>query len=145
MSWTYLLGIEWHEWNVVVFLWACAFCKCSLLNWYYYRIHLLALKTKCITLKAYIPSAIYFLCFSWIFQSTWWWSCGFHFFFNQKLFWSSPLPNLVDPRLSGAEWKWKLVINFSAFFTCVTSSVMEMTYLPPHCFFIFEGTQLCQV
>lgn len=52
--------------------------------------------------------------------------------FISNAFLSSPLPNLVDPRLSVAEWKWKLVIHQSTFFTCVTSGVMETAYPLSH-------------
>lgn len=57
---------------------------------------------------------------------------SFSFIFISNAFLSSPLPNLVDPRLSGAEWKWKLVIHQSTFFTCVTSGVTETAHPLSH-------------
>lgn len=101
------------------------FVNSGLLNWHYYRIHLLALKTlKCFTWKASIPLVLLMnISVNFASKSVCWWSSGFHFFFIfiSNAFLSSPLPNLVDPRLSGAEWKWKLVIHQSTFFTCVTT------------------------
>lgn len=111
--------------------------KC-LSNWHIYRIHLLALKTlECLTLKASIPHAResifsvpheYFskLCLKVCMLVEFWLS----FFFPSNTFLSSPLPNLVDPRLSGAEWEWRLVIHQSTLFTCLTSGVMETAYPP---------------
>lgn len=51
-------------------------------------------------------------------------------FFPSNTFLSSPLPIFVDPRLSGAEWEWRLVIHQSTLFTFVTSGVMETAYPP---------------
>lgn len=99
-----------------------------------------ALKTiKRFTWKASIPLAResifsvsheYFskLCLKVCMLVEFWLSFFLFIFFISNAFLSSPLPNLADPRLSGAGWKWKLLIHQSTFFTRVTSGVMETAH-----------------